>query len=370
MAEENGFSELPEALVEEMLNNTQALGVGLSKSFKTISDRKAEIRKILISDHKILKRDSDIITAPSYPTTCGIDGSYGGESLLSTDITAMASVAVEGLIPPKEVKYWEAPHYLAKVVTIKHSDATSLVARAIMMTMELELATKSPHDVVFLDGSMTTPFIYFNQALNRIGDVPPELSAYFIERLELTLNSYIEVLSAVRSDRIYASLPKYTSRKEVSKMVGLNDYEDRGLLSLILEPSEFVGPMPLEQPEQEWHINNPSKFKPLFNKIIEHLKEIYVIYYRPFNHVPALRIEVSKNIATNNGRLSILLEAIKLQCIGGGIMEPYPLYLADRMVKHLGTAVPAMRKAMMQEMAKEWGDDITGLYLAMHGYRT
>ena len=128
--------------------------------------------------------------------------------------------------------------------------------------------------------------------------------------------------------------------------------------------------MPLEQPEQEWHINNPSKFKPLFNKIIEHLKEIYVIYYRPFNHVPALRIEVSKNIATNNGRLSILLEAIKLQCIGGGIMEPYPLYLADRMVKHLGTAVPAMRKAMMQEMAKEWGDDITGLYLAMHGYRT
>ena len=239
MAEENGFSELPEALVEEMLNNTQALGVGLSKSFKTISDRKAEIRKILISDHKILKRDSDIITAPSYPTTCGIDGSYGGESLLSTDITAMASVAVEGLIPPKEVKYWEAPHYLAKVVTIQHSDATSLVARAIMMTMELELATKSPHDVVFLDGSMTTPFIYFNQALNRIGDVPPELSAYFIERLELTLNSYIEVLSAVRSDRIYASLPKYTSRKEVSKMVGLNDYEDRGLLSLILEPSEF-----------------------------------------------------------------------------------------------------------------------------------
>ena len=150
----------------------------------------------------------------------------------------------------------------------------------------------------------------------------------------------------------------------------MDGYEDRGLLSFILEPSELVGPIPLEQPSQEWHINNPLKFKPLFDKIVNYLKEIHVIYYRPFAHVPALRIEVSKNVAQNNNRLSVLLEAIKLQCIGGGIMEPYPLYLADRMVKHLGTAVPAMRKAMMQEMAKDWGDDITGLYLAMHGYRT
>jgi len=370
MARDDAFSELPEALVEEMLNNTEALGKGLSKSFKDINDKKADIRKKLIIDHKLLKKDAEIITAPAYPTTCGIDGSYGGENLLSTDIVVMAGVAVEGLIPPKEVKYWEKPHYIAKITTLQHSDATDLVARAVMMTMELELATKSPHDVVFLDGSLTTPFIYFNQALNRIGDVPPELSSFFIQRLELTLNSYIEVLSAIRSDKIYASLPKYTSKREVSKLVGINDYEDRGLLSFVLEPSEFVGPIKLEQPEQEWHINHPLKFKTLFDKIIGNLKEICVLYYRPFSHVPALRIETSKNIAQNNGRLSMLLEAIKLQCVGGGIMEPYPLYLADRMVKHLGTAVPAMRKAMMQEMAKEWGDDITGLYLAMHGYRT
>ncbi|MBI2075689.1 MAG: DNA double-strand break repair nuclease NurA [Candidatus Aenigmarchaeota archaeon] len=369
METETPFSELPEALVEEMLNKSDELGRDLSNTFKDINDKKSEVRKKLY-ELEYLKKDSDIITTPSYPTTCGVDGSYGGENLLSTDITAMASVAVEGLIPPKEVKYWENPHYICKILTLQHSDATSLVARAIMMTMELELATKSPHDVVFMDGSLTTPFIYFNQALSRIKDVSPELSSYFIERLGLTLDSYIEVLAAVRSDKIYSSIPKYTSRKEIAKLVGLNNYEDRGLLSFILEPSEFVGPMPLEQPNQEWHINNPLQFSILFDKIISSLKEIYVIYYRPFSHIPALRIEMSKNIALNNNRLSILLESVKLQCVGGGIMEPYPLYLADRMVKHLGTAIPAIRKTMTQEMAGEWGDDVTSLYLAMHGYRT
>lgn len=369
METETPFSELPEALVEEMLNKSDELGKDLLNTFKNINERKVDVRKKLY-DLKLLSKDNDIITTPSYPTTCGVDGSYGGENLLSTDITAMASVAVEGLIPPREVKYWEKPHYISKILTLQHSDATSLVARAIMMTMELELATKAPHDVVFMDGSLTTPFIYFNQALNRIKDVPPELSSYFIERLGLTLNSYIEVLTAIRSDRIYASIPKYTSRNEISRLVDLSNYEDRGLLSFILEPSELVGPIELEQPAQEWHINNPLQFSTLFDKIKSSLKEIYIIYYRPFSHIPALRIEMAKNIAQNNGRLSILLESIKLQCVGGGIMEPYPLYLADRMVKHLGTAIPAIRKTMTQEIAGAWGDDITSLYLAMHGYRT
>jgi len=53
-----------------------------------------------------------------------------------------------------------------------------------------------------------------------------------------------------------------------------------------------------------------------------------------------------------------------------GIMEPYPLYLADRMVKHLGTALPAIRKTTTQEMALKWEEALGDMYLAMHGYRT
>ena len=51
-------------------------------------------------------------------------------------------------------------------------------------------------------------------------------------------------------------------------------------------------------------------------------------------------------------------------------MEPYPLYMADRMVKHLGTAVPVIRRATTQEMASKTTDDVGDIFLAMHGYRT
>jgi hypothetical protein len=50
-------------------------------------------------------------------------------------------------------------------------------------------------------------------------------------------------------------------------------------------------------------------------------------------------------------------------------MEPYPLYMADRIVKYLGNALPALRRATTQEMAMA-SDDVGAIFQAMHGYRT
>lgn len=363
------FAELPQALVEETLGQADDLAKTLSGSFKKIMTEKKAIREKLINKG-LLKNENDVIQAPSYPTTCGVDGSYDVRKLLATDIAAIASVAVEGLVPPKETKFWEQPRHISKIATLPHAEYNELVARAIMMTMELELSAKAPHDVVFIDGSLTTALIYLNQALNRLSDTPPELSNFLKERLGAALDSYQEVLDSPKSDKIYAALPKYTSRKEIANAVGLSSYEDRGLLSFILAPSELVGPFQLEQPTQKWHIDKPLTFASKFEKIIDSLGTIYVFYYRPFLHSPTLRVETSSAVAKNTQRLAVLLEALKSQCVSAGMMEPYPLYLADRMVKHLGTALPAIVKAMTQEISIEWDDDLGSVYLAMHGYRT
>lgn len=364
------FEELPEALVEEMLSKSTELGEKLSTSFREIQEKKQDTRKEL-KNKGLLKNDSDFIKTPVHPTTCGVDGSYAIEKLLTTDIVALAGVAVEGLIPPTDKRHWPRPHHYVTVKTIEHNDSTSVVARAIMMTMELELAAKAPHDVVFLDGSMTTPFIFLNQALQKINQVPEELSTMLKERLEVGFKSYKEILSSLRSDKIFAAVPKYTSKKEVSNKVGLTQYDDRGLLSFILSANELIDPLPLEPPQQPWHISGyDSSLKSIVNDIISSLNELHVLYYRPYDYIPALRLEVSKSIAGNQHRLSILLESVKLQCGAPSIMEPYPLYLADRMVKHLGSALPAIRKATTQEMAAKWEDDLGSIYLAMHGYRT
>jgi len=368
---ENPFAELPESLVEEMLSECDKLGQDLSKSFQKLYREKGNIRKKL-RDNNLLKKDTGLSVAPSHPTSCGIDGSYAIEKLLSTDMVAFAGVAVEGLTPPTEKRYWPKPHHFSNVITISHSDSTTVVARAIMMCMELELAAKAPHDVVFLDGSLTTPFIYLNQALNKLEEVHEKLSILLMSRLEAALESYREILLSKRTDKIHAGLPKYTTRKEITQnLLNLRGYEDRGALSFVLETGEFVGPIEIQPPQQPWHINKPPKeLKDIINEIISALDNLHVVYYRPYDHFPALRIEISKSIATNTQRLAILFESLKLQCGAPGIMEPYPLYLADRMVKHLGTALPAIRRTTTQEMSLKWEESLGNMYLAMHGYRT
>lgn len=365
------FDELPEALVEEMLDQCDSLGEKLSNSFRKLYETKNENRKKLTAQ-KLLKRDSEIFSALTHPTTCGVDGSYAVEKLLSTDMIAFAGVAVEGLTPPSEKRFWPKPHHLSKVLAIPHSDSTALVARAIMMCMELELAAKAPHDVIYLDGSLTTPFIYLNQALNKADEAPDSLSSLLHERLRVALDSYKEILLSIRTDKMFVGVPKYTTKKEITQeILEIDGYDDRGFLTFILDAGEFVGPVSIQEPQSMWHIDKPpADLKVVINEIIDALYNLHVVYYRPYNHFPALRLEISQSIATNPHRQAILFESLKLQCGAPGVMEPYPLYLADRMVKHLGTALPAIRKTTTQEMSLKWEEALGNIYLAMHGYRT
>jgi hypothetical protein len=367
---ESPFQDLPEGLVEEMLSQYKTLGERLSKSLEEVQRSRAKVRDSL-TNHKLLRDDATVIRSHIHPTTCGIDGSYAIERLLSTDIAAMAAVAVEGLTPPSEKRHWPQPHHLSKVFTVEHNEATSLIVRAIMITMELELAAKGPHDVVFLDGSLTTPLIHLNQALSRLREAPSELSKLLLDRMESALDAYGEVLASKRSDKIYAGLPKYTSRNELSKIIGLSNHEDRAVLSQVLNGGEVVGPFGLLQQGEDWHFSSlPNSLELKGREAVSLIRSLSVIYYRPAEHFPTLRIEVSPAVSGNLNRLSIVLESLQLQCGAPGIMEPYPLYLADRMVKHLGTAVPVIRRATTQEMASATSGDVGSIFLAMHGYRT
>jgi len=367
---ESPFEDLPEALVEEMLSHYKRLGEQLSASLDEIRSNKEKIRELLGSQN-LLRTDSGIIRSHAYPTTCGVDGSYAIERLLSTDIAAMAGVAVEGLTPPSEKRHWPRPHHLCDVSTVSHREATALMIRAIMVTMELDLAAQAPHDVIFLDGSLTTPLIHLNQALARSGEVPEELSRVLLNRIGPALDHYAEILASKRTDRIFAGVPKYTSRNEVSSALGLPKHEDRSLLSYILKGGELIGPTGMIKSEEDWHFSSlPGAMKEKAKEIVASIYDLSVLYYRPYDYFPALRVEVSPSVAKNESRLSILLESFQLQCGAPGIVEPYPLYLADRMVKHLSTALPAIRKATTMEMASGPTQDVGNIFLAMQGYRT
>lgn len=370
---ERPFADLPAALVQEVLDRTQSVSSELLGSFDTLRNEKQQWLTQL-SQANLLRHESDLEYVP-IPTSCGTDGSYAVERLLATDLVAAAAVAVEGVTPPSENRFWPEPRHQVWIETEGHCDATGSIARAVAIGMELCLAVQAPHEVIFLDGSLTTPTIFFNQGVNRaIAHPELKISHYLFERLPEFLSAYRTILRAQRTDKAWIAIPKYTTRREIGKRLQwANTIDDRAALTYILQPGSFTRAMPLEKPEQPWHIALPAKLQAsssLVDEIERLLDEIHILYYRPYPWLPAIRVEMGRAVAETTGRLALSIHAIKHQCGAAAMMEPYPLYMADRMVKSLARAIPTFRQITSQRMAEAYQGDISDIFLGLHGYRT
>ncbi len=372
---ERPFLDLPATLVEEVLNHTKNLGEKMLNEMNQAWKRRQEWRQGLIQAG-LLRREGELPPA-LIPTTCGVDGSHAIERLLANDLVAVAAVAVEGLTPPSETRYWPEPRHLVWVEIEPHQAEIGTVLRGLMIGMELELAVQAPHEMVFIDGSMTTPLIYLNQALNKSRDLRGQTTEHFLERVPDFLEAYVTILASSRTDRIWLAVPKYTTRREIGKELGWPEtHDDRALLSFLLEAGEFTPPRVLGS-YNVWDLDlSPlapearEKCEGLRTRIISLLNEIQVIYYRPYAWLPALRLEISRAVVENSARLATVLQAVKHQCGAAAILEPYPLYMADRMIKHLSQAIPAFRQVTSQHVAEHYPGEIGEVFLSLHGYRT
>lgn len=381
MTNNTPFTELPAALVQEILGITQEISGALLKSFEEL-DKKREERRYQLKNSKLLRHESDLEFQS--PTCCGVDGAFAVERLLALDMTAAAAVAMEGLTPPSETRYWPEPYHLAHVALEPHSSDSGTVLRALMMGLELSLARQAPHDVILLDGSLTTPTIFFNQALSKISNPEDETvsnlvaSRELLDRINGFLKDYYFILEAKRTDKNWVSIPKYTTRREIGQLMDWPEgYDDRAMLTDLLEPGEFTRPMALQQPSQPWHINTTpvksddrEETSHLVNGIASKLADVRALYYRPNRNLPALRLEMSRAISETPGRLAGVIYAIKHQCSSPAILEPFPLYMADRMVKKLSASISTFRQVLTQNVAENYRGDISNLFLNLHGYRT
>ena len=376
------FADLPAALVEEILEQTNEVTKKLLASFTEVKERRERFRSDLCNAEIITPESS--LGSPPPPTTCAADGSYAVERLLSTDLAAAAAVAVEGLAPPSETRHWESPYHKSYIVAEPHNEDTATILRAVMLGEELRLITEAPHDLLMLDGTLTLPTIYFNQAISKASDNPElECSQKFIDNCCTYLEAYLTILHSKRSDKQYIGLPKYTTKREIgSEMQWPSYYDDRGMLTLLLNPTELTKPRTLEHPRDTegnltWHINTqmlPSEVSStaskLVDKIVSALASIKVCYYKPQNWLPALRIEAPSSIMSNKHRLAIVIQGIKNQTAIPSMLEPYPIYLADRMAKALARAIPAFRQVTTQSISESYQGNIEEVYFAMHGYRS
>ena len=376
------FIDLPAGLVEEVLSKTAGVSENLLESFQEVRGGREKFHQDLVDNGMILYESS--LECPTTPTTCAADGSYAIERMLAIDLVAAAAVVVEGLTPPSEKRFWDQPRHIAYVESEPHHEDIDTVLRSVMLGEELELLAKAPHEVLMMDGTLTLPIIYFNQALNKAPEVRGMKCAdIFLDKCKDYLKAYLTILESKRSDKNFVGLPKYSTRREIGKKLNWpNQYDDRGLLTLVLNPGELTKPRILQQDQDAdgnatWHINTgrlqgseAEEISEIANSIVHELSKVRVVYYKPKDWLPALRLEVSSSIAQNKARLATVIHGIKSQTATPSMLEPYPIYMADRTVKSLSRALPAFRQVATQQISKEYNGDIGEVYFAMHGYRS
>jgi hypothetical protein len=364
------FADLPDALVQDLLAKAVPVAESVNRNLQALRQAKGSLRAEA-ERRSWIRRKADL-DVPREPSVVGIDGSYQVHRLTAVDLCAAASVAVEGT--SKEAKrHWEKPHHRMWVESLEHSKNVTNTLRGLMISMELDLAAKAPHDLVLLDGSFIILLIYLNQGLTSVRDAPQVLREEFQRRWrdEGVLDRFVALLS---SDRTVA-LPKYSGRNELAELLRLNNLPDtdgKTLATLILAPGEYTAPEPIYHfggEDQEYHLPAGSCPAPTQTLINRHLSEMRVIFFRPFGWVPAIRLELPNPIASSVTRLSMVLHGIERQFFSPAVIEPYPLFLADRMVKSLGAGVTVIEQAVAQHVVGN-STDVETTLLCLQNYRS
>lgn len=360
---ENLFGDLPDALVKELLEVTLPVAKSIHARIQQLQAHREELRR-QARNAGIVCRKADLDVPPE-PSVVGIDGSYQIHRLTALDLCAAAAVAVEGTT--KEARrYWPEPHHRIWVDGVPHQGQPTGVLRGLMVGMELELAAESPHDLVLLDGSFASLIIYINQGVSQLDQVAQHLASVLRERWE-SGSLFNALLSLLQSPRTVA-IPKFTSHNELISKVGLTAPENpdgKTLATLILEPGEYTKPLPLDHPPSPYHLPEPADR----DRLNRAMRDLQVIYFRPYGWTAAVRLEVPGAIARSNSRLAIVLEGIQRQFFSPAVREPYPLFLADRMVKSLGAGINVAEQVVAQQTAGDSVDVETTL-LFLQNYRT
>jgi hypothetical protein len=364
------FSDLPDALVRDLLAHATPVAERVSTHLNRLRQARSTLRQHIHSQGLIARKaDLDV---PREPSVVGIDGSYQVHRLTALDLCAAAAVAVEGT--SKEARrYWQEPYHRMWVNSFEHSKNATNTLRGLMISMELELAAEAPHDLVLLDGSFIVLLIYLNQGLTSFREAPALLRQEFQRRWRerRVLDRF---LALIGSDRTVA-VPKYSRRNELGDFLRDNDLPEtdgKTLATVILEPDEYITPLPIfhfGDEDKEYHL--PQEYCPRErqNQMNESIGNMRVIFYRPFGWAPAVRLELTAPIATSHARLSMVLEGIKRQLFSPAVTEPYPLFLAERMVKSLGAGVAVIEQAIAQH-AVGASPDVEATLLCLQNYRT
>lgn len=359
------FADLPDALVRDLLQTSGEVADLVGAQFQRMGARREHYRN-KAAGAGLIRRKADL-DVPREPSVAAVDGSYQLHHLTALDLCAAAAVAVEGT-SKEATRHWPQPYHLMMVKPATHNPHNTNLLRGLMVAMELELADMAPHDLTLIDGALGSLIIYLNQGLGNVGTDSGALGSE-LKRHWLDEKGCERLIRTLKSDRKVA-VPKFTTQNELRgplQLKGDRIPDGRTLATLMLAPGEYLEPQPVYR--EPYHL--PAQFASSREQkeMNDALQAVRAVYYRPFGWSPAIRIEVPGVIANSANRLSRVLEGVYRQFFSPAVTEPYPLFLADRMVKSLGAGINVIEQTVSQRVAEQETDLELSMIL-LQNYRT
>ena len=368
---------MPQEMLGELVQETGKVGQQMAHNFQGLHQLAADIREQLIKQVRILptsnlfKRNSSV----SIPTVCATDGSHVKEQMLSGDIVAVCGVAVEGIAPPRTERHWEAPHYRFYLKHEDHHNELGAFTNALMFAYEMELARATPHQLVLLDFSFVAPAATYqtwqNKATTKVdmrSNLARELNLHLNGEANTYLTNYRHLLQG-HADKAFVAVPKSTTQREILDSLQVTNVgNERAIMSLVLEEGEYTKPEPLGISRGAPSAGN---WRPVTH-VVPEIGKVHFCYYKPSKILPVFRLETTAIIVEDEQRLTALLRGIHHQAKAPGMLEPYPLYLADKMARSMNSSVPFISSVIMRTIldnSQDQNDLGDAMTMLLH-YRT
>ena len=345
------FGDLPDALINELLERSSNLAEKASRSVAARTEERDELRERALQLGLITSLE-DLSEMPE-KSVVAVDGSAAVIRLAAFELASAAALAVDGL-------GWgpagtNPPYEFEALITDPSSNANE-ITYGLMFCMEYQVAGTADRDLVMLDGAFSTGMVAISIALRVAADLHDDLSEAFKARWT---DSVMELVPEILASDNIIALPKRSSANEFATQTQLFgnreiDANGRSTASLVLEAGEYAGPFDLER--HFFEFTNLNFDRLYMARLLDGYDNVKVVYYKPKEWTHAFRIEVPLAIADDHQRLAETLEVVRRQTVNPAIMEPYPLYVADRFVKSLRKGVNGILESVKTKTIAEATD--------------
>ena len=359
------FGDLPDALINELLIRAEGVGKTAREHVETHVRTRDQLRKRALQLGLI--RDLPDLSQVPPPSVVAVDGSLVSKRLASIDLNAAAALAVDGIgfeVGRNNLRHDIAVHP-TKPLRYGHE-----VTYALMFCMEYNIVAEETktRELVMLDGAFSTGLIAISKALISARNHYDRLNNDFFDRWTTkTMRSVREIMT---SNRVIA-LPKRSSANEFTRthLFGNREIDTNGrsTASLILESNEYSGPFRFDtRRPQTWPSDD---FPDFWNHVRALFEELQVIYFKPHPWSHAYRIEMPRSIGDDEQLRHSVLDVIKRQTTNPAMLEPYPLFVADRFAKSLTKGVNAILDSARTDVVAN-SEDPELAYTMLNAYRT